>query len=412
MSTQATCRSCGKGELRLVLSLGLSPLANALLTEAQLAGPEAEEKFPLDLAFCSHCSLLQITETVPPEKMFRDYLYFSSFSDTMVKHAAAIANRLTDERKLGKDSLVLEIASNDGYLLQHYAKRGVPVLGIEPARNIAKVAVEERGIRTIAEFFGKELAESLVKGGERADVIHANNVLAHVPDLNGVIEGVAIALKDDGVAVIEAPYAKELVDHREFDTIYHEHLCYFSLTALDNLVDRHGLVVSHVERLPIHGGSLRIFVSKKSAASRGPAVLELLAIEAAGGVATIAPFLDFARRVDELKTELVRVLKDLKAKGKSIAAYGAAAKGSTLLNYFGIGADTLDFVADRSTYKQGRYMPGVHIPVVAPSELTRRQPDACLLLTWNFADEILAQQKEYRDKGGLFIIPIPEVRTV
>ena len=410
MTTETTCRSCGHDGLTLVLSLGLSPLANALLTKEQLTEPE--EKFPLDLAFCSHCSLLQITETVPPEKMFREYLYFSSFSDTMVKHAGAIANRLVDERKLGEGSLVLEIASNDGYLLQHYAKRGVPVLGIEPARNIAKVAVEERGIRTIAEFFGKELAESLAAKGERADVIHANNVLAHVPDLNGVIAGIAIALKDDGVAVIEAPYARELVEHCEFDTIYHEHLCYFSLTALDHLVDRHGLVVSDVELLPIHGGSLRVFVSKKAAASRSARVVELLTAEKAGGIATIAPYLDFARRVEELKAELVRVLGDLKAQGKRIAAYGAAAKGSTLLNYFGIGADTLDFVADRSTYKQGRYMAGVHVPIVAPSELLARQPDVCLLLTWNFAEEILAQQSEYRAKGGSFIIPIPEVRTV
>ena len=418
MTTTTTCRSCGTGDLTLVLSLGLSPLANALLTKEQLAQPE--EKFPLDLAFCKTCSLCQITESVPPEKMFREYLYFSSFSDTMVKHAGAIANRLVDEKKLGADSLVMEIASNDGYLLQHYKKRGVPVLGIEPARNVAKVAVEERGIRTVTEFFGKELAETLVKNGERADVIHANNVLAHVPDLNGVIEGVAIALKDDGVAVIEAPYARELVDHCEFDTIYHEHLCYFSLTALDNLMDRHALVVKDVEFLPIHGGSLRVFVSRKfalgasskSAASRGPAVVKMLAEEAAGGVATLTPYVALAKRVEALKTELVRVLGKLKAEGKSVAAYGAAAKGSTLLNYFGIGADTLDFVADRSTYKQGRYMAGVHIPIVAPSELIAKQPDYCLLLTWNFADEILAQQSEYREKGGKFIIPIPEVRTV
>ncbi|MBX3192231.1 MAG: class I SAM-dependent methyltransferase [Labilithrix sp.] len=410
MTSQATCRACGGGGLTLVLSLGLSPLANALLTKEELARPE--EKFPLDLAFCSRCSLVQITETVPPEKMFREYLYFSSFSDTMVEHARAIADRLADERKLGRDNLALEIASNDGYLLQHYAKRGVPVLGIEPARNIAKVAVEERGIRTIAEFFGKELAATLAERGERADVIHANNVLAHVPDLNGVVEGLAIALKDDGVAVIEAPYAKDLVDHCEFDTIYHEHLCYFSLTALDNLVDRHDLVVRDVERLAIHGGSLRIFVSKKSAASRGRAVEELLAEEAAGGVATLAPYLELAKRVEALKAELVRVLRGLKADGKRIAAYGAAAKGSTLLNSFGIGKDVLDFVADRSTYKQGRYMPGIHVPIVDPRELVARKPDACLLLTWNFADEILAQQREYRENGGKFIIPIPEVRTL
>ena len=410
MSKTTTCRSCGAGGLELVLSLGLSPLANALLTKEQLTQPE--EKFPLDLAFCAKCSLCQITESVPPEKMFREYLYFSSFSDTMVKHAGAIANRLIDDKKLGKDSLVLEIASNDGYLLQHYLKRGVPVLGIEPARNVAKVAVEERGIRTISEFFGKELAETLVKNGERADVIHANNVLAHVPELNGVIAGVAIALKDDGVAVIEAPYARELVENCEFDTIYHEHLCYFSLTALSHLMERHGLVVSDVELLPIHGGSLRVFVKHRAAAERGPAVKSLLADEAAAGVATIHPYVALAKRVEKLKTDLVGVLAKLKAEGKSIAAYGAAAKGSTLLNYFGIGKDTLDFVADRSTYKQGRYMAGVHVPIVAPSELLARQPDVCLLLTWNFAEEILAQQSEYRAKGGKFIIPIPDVRTV
>jgi len=404
------CRSCGKTGPALVLSLGLSPLANSLLTKEELADPKAEEKFPLDLAFCEGCSLLQITETVPPEKMFREYLYFSSFSDTMVKHAETIATRLVSERALGKDSLVLEIASNDGYLLQHYAKQGVPVLGVEPARNVAKVAVEERGIRTITEFFGRELAETLVKDGQRADVIHANNVLAHVPDLNGVVAGIAIALKDDGVAVIEAPYAKELVDHREFDTIYHEHLCYFSLTALSHLMERHGLVVSDVERLPIHGGSLRIFVSKTK--KRSAAVTKLLAEEAGGGVATLGPFADFAKRVEALKTELVEMLGDLKEKGARVAAYGAAAKGATLLNFLGIGKNTIDFVVDRSTHKQGRFMPGVHVPILAPSELLTRQPDVCLLLTWNFKDEILEQQSEYRAKGGKFIVPIPEVKLL
>lgn len=410
---ETACRACGGKDLVLVLSLGETPLANSLLTKEELAAAaEKEEKFPLDLVFCQGCSLAQITETVPPEKLFAHYLYFSSFSDTMVAHAAKIANRLVDELGLGPKSLAMEIASNDGYLLQHYVKRGVPVLGIEPARNIAKVAVEERGVRTVAEFFGRELGKSLAQKGERADVLHANNVLAHVADLGGVVAGIEAVLSDRGVAVIEAPYAKDFVDHCEFDTIYHEHLCYFSLTTLVKLFASHGLVVRDVERLPIHGGSLRVFASKKGVAEPSAAVTALLAEEAAGGVGTIGPYKDFAARVERLKKELVAHLADLKKQGKRIAAYGAAAKGSTLLNYFGIGTETLDFVVDRSTHKQGRYMPGVHVPIVAPSELVARKPDACLLLTWNFKDEILAQQREYREAGGRFIIPIPEVKTV
>ena len=409
MTTRTTCRACGSPRLSLVLSLGRTPLANALLTFEQLAQPE--ETFPLDLVLCEACTLLQITETVPPEKLFREYLYFSSFSDTMVRHAEQIAARLVEQRKLGPGSLAMEIASNDGYLLQHYAKRGVPVLGIEPARNVAKVA-QEKGVRTISEFFGAELARDLAAKGEKADVIHANNVLAHVADLNGVIEGFALCLKDQGVVVTESPYAKDFIDHCEFDTIYHEHLCYYSLTALDHLMDRHGLVITDVERLPIHGGSIRVFAMKKGFGAKGPAVQQLLAEEARWGVGRLEFYKGFAARVEALKTSLKATLASLKAQGKHIAAYGAAAKGSTLLNAFGIDAATLDFVADRSTYKQGRYMPGVHVPIVPPAELLAKQPDACLLLTWNFADEILAQQQEYRRRGGKFIVPVPEVRTV
>jgi len=409
VTTRTTCRACGSPRLSLVLSLGRTPLANALLTFEQLAQPE--ETFPLDLVLCEACTLLQITETVPPEKLFREYLYFSSFSDTMVRHAEQIAARLVEQRKLGPGSLAMEIASNDGYLLQHYAKRGVPVLGIEPARNVAKVA-QEKGVRTISEFFGAELARDLAAKGEKADVIHANNVLAHVADLNGVIEGFALCLKDQGVVVTESPYAKDFIDHCEFDTIYHEHLCYYSLTALDHLMDRHGLVITDVERLPIHGGSIRVFAMKKGFGAKGPAVQQLLAEEARWGVGRLEFYKGFAARVEALKTSLKATLASLKAQGKHIAAYGAAAKGSTLLNAFGIDAATLDFVADRSTYKQGRYMPGVHVPIVPPAELLAKQPDACLLLTWNFADEILAQQQEYRRRGGKFIVPVPEVRTV
>lgn len=405
--TETTCRSCTRADLVPVLSLGRTPLANSLLTCAQVASPEPT--YPLDMVFCPHCSLVQITETVPPELMFSEYLYFSSFSDTMLRQAEVLTRRLIDERGLDRHSLVAEVASNDGYLLQYYTAADVPVLGIEPARNIAQVA-QERGIRTLCDFFGAELARRLVGEGQQADVIHANNVLAHVPDLNGVAAGIRTLLKDDGVAVVEAPYVKEMIDHTEFDTIYHEHLCYFSLTALERLFRRHGLSVVDVERLPIHGGSLRVFLSK--GASPSLAVRQLLDEEARWGVDQPTFYAAFRARVQRLRDELCRLLDGLKADGKRIAVYGASAKGSTLLNYCGIGQETLDFVVDRSTFKQGRYTPGTHLPIYAPQKLLEARPDYVLLLTWNFREEILAQQAEYRRGGGKFIIPIPELTIV
>lgn len=406
------CRSCEEAPLSLVLSLGQTPLANSLLTQEQL--PQPESRFPLDLAVCGQCSLVQITESVPPEKLFREYLYFSSFSDTMLRHAQSIVERLIAQQHLGTDSLVVEIASNDGYLLQYYKQQGVPVLGIEPATNIAKVA-EENGIRTLCEFFGRDLAQQLTERGERADVIHANNVLAHVPDLNGFVAGLSLLLKDSGIAVIEVPYAKDMIDHVEFDTIYHEHLCYFSLTALDRLFTRHNLVIHDVERIPIHGGSLRIFARRAgddAARKRSEAVLDLLREELAWGVDDVAFYGGFGAKVQALREHLLALLGELKVSGKRIAAYGASAKGSTLLNYFGIGAETLDFLVDRSTHKQGLYTPGTHLSIQPPAALLEKMPDYVLLLTWNFAEEILAQQAEYRQRGGRFIIPIPDVRVV
>jgi hypothetical protein len=410
----SSCRSCGNSDLLLILPLGMMPLANALLTREQLSLDE--ETFPLDLVFCPACTLVQITETVSPEKLFREYLYFSSFSDTMLQNARDIAKRMIVRCGLNEDSLVVEIASNDGYLLKNYAEKGIPVLGVEPALNIAKVS-EERGIPTVGEFFDAGLAKQLRAKGEAADVIHANNVAAHVADLHGFVEGISILLKPNGAAVIENHYVKDLIDGVEFDSIYHEHLCYYSVTSFRNLFARHGLTLVDVERLPVHGGSLRIYFQRAD----GPRSLEkdgarrvdaLLKEEDEWGVGRYSFYQNFGGRVERLRGELCSLLNSLKAKGKRIAVYGASAKSATLLNYFGLGAEMLDFVADRSTVKQGRFTPGTRLSIVAPETLLESQPDFVLLSTWNFAEEILSQQAEYRRRGGRFIIPIPELKVV
>jgi SAM-dependent methyltransferase len=400
----AGCRSCGSSALEPILSLGEVPLADGLVDPSRMNGPDA--RYPLDVAFCTGCSLVQVIETVSPEVLFDEtYVYFSSFSDELLRHSRANAEQLIEARHLGSGSLVLELASNDGYMLRNFAERGIPVLGIDPAPGPAHAA-RDAGIPTLEAFFGDELARSLRTDGTRADVVIANNVLAHVPDLNGFVEGIRIVLQDGGVAVIEAPYVKDLIDRCEFDTIYHEHLCYFSVSALVPLFERHGLTLERVEHLAIHGGSLRLFVG--AGVEAGDSVRTYLEDERRAGLTEVDYYLDFAARVRAIQRDLLATVRGLKESGSRIAGYGAAAKGTILLNSTGIGADLIDFVVDRNVHKQGRLVPGVRIPIDDPSRLESEMPDYLLVLAWNFKDEIMRQQDGYRRRGGRFLIPVPE----
>jgi SAM-dependent methyltransferase len=398
------CRSCRGTDLSVFLSLGDLPLSDGLLAADDLE--RKEPRYPLDVAFCPDCTLVQILETVPPEQLFgADYPYFSSFTDTLLEHSAANVQARIAEQQLDGSSLVVELASNDGYLLQYYQARGIPVLGIDPAPGPV-AAARKRGIETLQAFFGRDLAARLAADGRRADVIHANNVLAHVADTNGFVAGIGVLLKEDGVAVIEAPYVKELIDHGEFDTIYHEHLCYFSVTALAQLFRRHGLSLNRVEPLEIHGGSLRLFVGRRSQADRS--VGEYLQAEQASGMDRLEYYSDFSSRVERIRSDLLALLERLRRGGARIAGYGAAAKGTILLNFSGIGPEVLGFVADRNVHKQGRYIPGVRLPIAPPARILEDQPDYLLILPWNFKEEIMEQQSEYRRRGGRFIVPVPQ----
>ena len=416
MSTITACRGCGSSDLKEFLDLGETPLADALVTAEVVANPDSEERFPLKVAFCPVCALVQITEDVEPEKLFVDnYLYFSSFSDHLLQHSRAHVMNLVETRGLGPDSLAVELASNDGYLLKNFVEAGVPVVGFDPAPDQAEAA-NAIGVPTRAEFFGLEAATRLRAegrpGGGAADVIIANNVMAHIPDPNDFVAGMAHLLADDGLITVENPSVWDLVERCAFDTVYHEHFFYHSCTSVKALVERHGLHLNHVEYFPdLHGGTNRWHIGHHDEPSQH--VLDRLAAERVAGLHEFAFYADFGHKVDTLRADLLAILNDLKAEGQTIAAYGAAAKGATMLNATGIGTDLVEYVVDRNTHKHGLHMPGTHQLIQDVDVLTAENPpDAVLILAWNFAAEIVAQQADYAANGGQFIVPVPHPHIV
>jgi len=410
MPAALLCRGCSASLEHVFADLGMSPLSNAYLTAAEIG--RMEPFYPLCAYVCRECLLVQLQEFERPEAIFGDYLYFSSFSETWLEHARAYVEMIVSRFGIGPEHRVVELASNDGYLLQYFVERGVPVMGIEPARNVAEVA-SRKGIRTLAQFFGEGVARQLAAENEGADLIVGNNVLAHVPDLNDFVEGMKVLLNPLGVITLEFPHLLRLVEGNQFDTIYHEHFSYFSYLSVSRVLEAHGLVIFDVDELPTHGGSLRIYVCHeqdptKSVHSR---VSDLIASERAAGMDRLETYLSFGERVRKTKRKLLTFLVGAREDGKSIVGYGAPAKGNTLLNYCGIRTDFIDYTVDRSPHKQGRFLPGTHIPISSPDRIRETRPDYLLILPWNLADEITRQMACIREWGGRFVVPIPEVRV-
>jgi len=404
------CRACG-GRLTVTMAdLGLQPASNAFI--ASLDTAHEEKRYPLRAKVCESCKLVQVDYDVAPQELFGNYVYFSSYSDDWLAHAKEYCDMAARRFALDSESLVVELASNDGYLLKNFINMGVPVLGIDPSDTVA-AAAEKIGVPTLVEFFGESVAKDLVAGGRQADLIVGNNVLAHVPLLNDFVAGIALLLKPTGTATIEFPHLLELIEHVEFDTIYHEHYSYFSLFAIEQVFSRHGLRIYDVEQLPTHGGSLRIFASHSNRSDLEDSALlrKLRAEESAAGLTDLATYLRFAESVENCRRSLLAFLAGAKRDGKTVAAYGAAAKGNTLLNFCGVTPADISQVADRNPHKQSKFLPGTHIPVVSPETLLRSRPDYVLILPWNLQEEIRLQLQRINKWGGRFVTPVPVVRV-
>jgi len=404
------CRFCNTDLKYIFVDLGMSPLCESYVPSEKLN--DMEPFYPLVVYVCEKCFLVQLDEYVPPEDIFTEYAYFSSYADSWVEHARKYTELMIERFGYSGNSLVVEVASNDGYLLQHFVEKQIPVLGIEPAANVAKTAIG-KGIPTEVRFFGVEFANELVKQGKRADLLLGNNVLAQVPDVNDFVKGMQILLAEDGVITMEFPHLMCLIEENQFDTIYHEHFSYFSLYSVEKIFEAAGLKMFDVEEIPTHGGSLRIYACQQNA-DREPSeqLLNLRRREEAAGFTNLESYAGFSAQVEDTKHKLLSFLIDAKRKGKRVVGYGAPGKGNTLLNYCGIRTDLVEFTVDRNPYKQGKYLPGTHIPIHAPEKIKKARPDYVLILPWNFKDEIIKQNAFIREWGGKFIIPIPEVTEI
>lgn len=411
MTQHRQCRFCGSPLSLSFADLGMSPLSNAYLKPEQLG--KMEPFYPLHAWVCESCFLVQLEEFESPEHIFSDYAYFSSFSDSWLDHARQFTDQVTKRFTLDASSFVVEIASNDGYLLQYFVARGVPVLGIEPAANVA-VEAERKGVPTLVKFFGTRTALELKAAGKQVDLLIGNNVLAHVPGLNDFVAGMKMLLKPGGVVSMEFPHLLRLMDENQFDTIYHEHFSYFSFLVTERVFAKHGLTIFDVEEIPTHGGSLRIFAkhASNSALPVGERVSALRRREQEAGLDRADTYRAFAEKVKATKRSLLRFLIDAREAGKHVVGYGAPAKGNTLLNYCEVRTDLLEYTVDRSPHKQGHFLPGAHIPVYAPEKIRETRPDYVLILPWNLKNEIVEQMAEVRSWGGKFVVPIPEVRVL
>jgi hypothetical protein len=408
IKTMSLCRFCGRGLVQTFVDLGMSPLCESFLTAEQLN--QMEPFYPLHVYVCENCFLVQLQEYVRPEHIFTEYAYFSSYSDSWLQHARTYTDMVVERFKIGGQSQVMELASNDGYLLQYFIGKGIPVFGIEPAANVAQAAIK-KGVPTVVKFFGVKTAHELAAERGKANLLIGNNVLAHVPDLNDFVAGMKILLKPEGLITMEFPHLMKLMDENQFDTIYHEHFSYFSFTTVEKVFAAHGVTLFDVEELPTHGGSLRIY-GRHSENTEQPVtrrVIDLRAREEAAGFMRMKTYLCFAKKVEETKRNLLKFLIKAKREGKSIAGYGAPGKGNTLLNYCGIRTDFIDFTVDRNPYKHGKYTPGTHIPIYDPDKIRETKPDYIFILPWNLQNEIMRQLAYVREWGAQFVVPIPEV---